>query len=140
MPYKQIFLTLDRGVWEEAKRRSVEEEKRSLTAQIRKLYADLPQDKLRLRALGARFKQIQSVSSKSNDTFNVTLKFPEDELWDAREKSAQARMMLKDFTTQLVELWVKDKLDELLLQIGVAEQTAGTKVMTGKRNVVRRAN
>jgi hypothetical protein len=135
MPYKQIFLTLDREVWEEAKRRSIEEEKRSLTAQIRKLYAD----KLRLRALGDRFKQIQSISSKSNDTFNVTLKFPEDELWDAREKSAQARMMLKDFTTQLLELWVKGKLDEVLLQVGVAAQTAKT-VATVKRNVVRRAN
>jgi hypothetical protein len=139
MPYKQIFLTLDRGIWEKAKRRSIEEEKRSLTAQIRKLYADLPQDKLRLRALGEQFRNMQTVSGKSSDTFNVTLKFPEDELWDAREKSAQARMMLKDFTTHLLELWAMGNLNEVLSQAEITNPTE-TVASKGKRNVVRRAN
>lgn len=114
---KQVFITLDKAVLEEAKVKSWEEEKRSVSAQIRKLIADLPDDKNFLRELGERLDYEKTKSSSTEDTVSIALKLPEAEYWEARAKATHAWMSIKEFIITTLELWLEDKLVSMINEV-----------------------
>lgn len=122
MEQKQIFLTFERGLFDEVKARCAVKEKRSVTSLLRKLFADLPLDKERLGELGRRLSRVQDEQTAQSDPVNVAVRLPADEYWEARAKAALAWMTVKEFAIELLKLWVQGELEEWLKAPGVEQQ------------------
>lgn len=123
MEHKQIFLTFEREFLDVVKERCALKEKRSITSLLRKLFADLPLDGQMLGQLSERLRREQDEQQAPTDPVNVAVRFPEAEYWEARAKASLAWMTVKEFSTELLRLWVRGELDEWLNQIRAEQQT-----------------
>lgn len=118
MSHKQIFLTFERELLDKVKDRCALKEKRSVTSLLRKLFADLPLEPGALAELGRRLSLEQSQEKSLDDSVNIAVRFPDTEYWEARAKASLARMTVKEFSTEILKLWVNGDLEEWLVQIG----------------------
>jgi hypothetical protein len=124
MSHKQIFLTFEGELLDAVKERCALTEKRSVTSLLRKLFADLPLRPDVLGELGRRLNPEGRGEAALTRPANIAVRFPEDEYWEAKAKAALARMTVKEFSTELLKLWVKGELEEWLAQLS-AQQQAG---------------
>ena len=124
MNHKQIFLTFERKLLDGVKERCALKEKRSVTSLLRKLFSDLPLDPAALSELGRRLRLGQTQQKSLNDSVHIAVRFPDTEYWEARAKASLAQMTVKEFSTELLVLWVSGELDEWLNQISKEKRAA----------------
>jgi hypothetical protein len=117
MPYKQIFINLDRSALEEIKEKAAKIEKRTLNSLSRKLISQLPRDRVKLLELAEILRNEGSESAASKDSVGLTIRIEEEELWDFKEQALKARTHPREIIVGLLELWNRGKLDSILQEL-----------------------
>jgi len=124
-----MVIGMERDILESIKRKCSEKEKRSLTAQIRKLIEVIPDNDNLLQYY--RWKLRYGSDIKDDKIAKTAIKIPESEYWALVQKAAKGFMSATEFIILILELW---KRSDLVTDIYDASETASSE---GKPNQVK---
>ena len=100
---KQIILAFEEGALERIMR-CAEKEKRSVTAQLRKLLESAPQGR---EELWWRLRETFGRSPRPSQGVRRAVKLPEIEYWNAVARAAEVRSTARDFCGTLLDFWAR---------------------------------